>query len=251
VSALVSAHRGSCGVAGLALAESYERAISLGVDYVEFDLRRTRDGEYVVHHDPRLENGERIADLTLAGYRRASGDQALTVEELLELVGDRTGLHADLKEAGDEEGALELLLGRADPDRLVVTTGEDPSIRRLKALRPELRVGLSLGREMAGRPPWEVGVVRLSELFPAGRVAACGADFLAAELRLARATLLGFCSRHGLPAWVWTVDEEAEMRRLLADPRLAVLITNRPDLALEIRGGLPGPAQGPAARNGS
>jgi glycerophosphoryl diester phosphodiesterase len=40
---------------------------------------------------------------------------------------------------------------------------------------------------------------------------------------------------------VWTVDEEAEMRRLLADPRLSVLITNRPDLALAIRDGLPPP----------
>jgi glycerophosphoryl diester phosphodiesterase len=41
---LICAHRGSCGVAGLPAAERYDRAIRLGVDYVELDVRRTADG---------------------------------------------------------------------------------------------------------------------------------------------------------------------------------------------------------------
>jgi glycerophosphoryl diester phosphodiesterase len=224
-------------VGGFGLAESIRRALDLGVDFVEFDLRRTRDGVYVVHHDPVLRSGERVRELTLTDFQRLAGDQALTVAGLVDLVGGRAGLHADLKEAGDEEAALALLPIGTGPGRLVVTTGFDVSIPRLKELRPELSVGLSLGRDMDGRPPWRVAAVRWSELFPARRVRSCRPDFLAANVQLARATLLGYCARHSLPAWVWTVDEEAEMRRLLADPRCAVLITNRPDLALAIRDG--------------
>ena len=38
---------------------------------------------------------------------------------------------------------------------------------------------------------------------------------------------------------VWTVDEDAEIRRWLADPRVAVLITNRPADAVAMRSSLP------------
>ena len=34
---------------------------------------------------------------------------------------------------------------------------------------------------------------------------------------------------------IWTVDEDAEIRRWLADPRVAVLITNRPGVAVAMR----------------
>jgi glycerophosphoryl diester phosphodiesterase len=39
---------------------------------------------------------------------------------------------------------------------------------------------------------------------------------------------------------VWTVDEDAEMRRWLADQRVTVLITNRPADAVALRASLPG-----------
>ena len=38
-----------------------------------------------------------------------------------------------------------------------------------------------------------------------------------------------------MPAWVWTVDEEVEIERFMRDPRVAVLITNRPDVAMRFR----------------
>jgi glycerophosphoryl diester phosphodiesterase len=234
---LISAHQGSCGASGLGLAESYRRAIDLGVDFVEFDIRRTADGAYVVHHDPFLAGGERISTLGLDEYRRAAGDKALTVAELLELARGGVGLHADLKKAGDEAATLDLLLGGSEPGRLVVTTGVDASVRRLKELRPDLRVGLSLGRSTRGLPPWEATRVRMGELFPGARIRACGPDFLSANERLARATLLRYGATHSLPIWVWTVNQEASIRRFAGDPRVSVLITDRPDLALAARAG--------------
>ena len=39
----------------------------------------------------------------------------------------------------------------------------------------------------------------------------------------------------GKPIWVWTVDDANLMRRLMQDTRVECLITNRPDLALQLR----------------
>jgi len=189
-----------------------------------------------VQHDPFLAGGERISTLSLDQFQAAGGDQAMTVAELLDLAGGRVGLHADLKKGGDEAATLDLLLGGSGLDRLVVTTGLDASVRRLKELCPELAVGLSLGRSTRGLPRWEATRVRMGELFPGPRIEACRPDFLSVNDRLARATLLRYGAAHELPVWVWTVNEESRMRALLRDRRVAALITDRPDRALAIRG---------------
>jgi len=79
----------------------------------------------------------------------------------------------------------------------------------------------------------------MSELFPRERLKRSHADFVAAHQQLARIRLLRYCAGRGLAAWVWTVDDEAEIARFIADRRVTALITNRPDIALRLRAGLP------------
>jgi glycerophosphoryl diester phosphodiesterase len=55
----VSAHRGGSERADAATWAAYEDAIRSGAEYVEFDVRRTADGVFVVHHDPRAGPGSR------------------------------------------------------------------------------------------------------------------------------------------------------------------------------------------------
>jgi len=58
---------------------------------------------------------------------------------------------------------------------------------------------------------------------------------VAVHQRLARIRVLDYCAGANVPAWVWTVDDEAGIESFVHDPRVSVLITDRPDLALEIR----------------
>ena len=60
--------------------------------------------------------------------------------------------------------------------------------------------------------------------------------------------MLARCHRAGIKTMVWTVDEDAWMRRWLADPRVALLITNRPANAVAMRSALP--TASPAASPG-
>jgi glycerophosphoryl diester phosphodiesterase len=125
-------------------------------------------------------------------------------------------------------------LDRSALDKLVITSG-DAVIRRIKEQFPHVRAGLSIGEDINGLSPWLKLNVRLSELFPRGRLERSHADFLAVQQRLAGLTALRFCERHGIPAWVWTVDDEPGIARFLGDPRVTTLITNRPDIAMRLR----------------
>ena len=226
----IDAHRGECGVAGLSAAERYKRAIDLGVDWVEIDVRRTSDGVYVNYHDHLTPAHRQVNGLTWSELSAELGSQAQTVAEVLDIVVGRVGLHVDVKETGYERETVAMLLARIGTGRIVFT-GEDESVKVIKEHFPQVRAGLTLGWDSAGATPWLTLKVRLSELFPHRRVVASHADFIAAHQRLARANVLRYCAGRGMPAWVWTVDEEPDIARFLSDRRVTVLITNRPDIA--------------------
>ena len=175
--------------------DGYPRWIDAGADYIEVDVRRSRDGVLVLAHD----------DLR-AGVRYP------TLEELLTRMHGPTGLQLDLKEEGSELEIVEAALRRVPAERLAVTTGVDAALRRVKSRFPGVRTGLT--RQHVERT---------------------GHDFMALDQRYASGEALDFCAAHGIPVWLWTVDDEAALRRLLEDRRVAGVITNRPDVALRLR----------------
>ena len=154
------------------------------------------------------------------------------------IAGKATG-HLDLKDTGGEEMVVEMALDILGPGNFVVTTLEDESVAAaIKARFPEVPAALSLGRDLREVPRSRRAAIRLSELFPMRRLRACRADWAAVNHRLARAGVLAQCHRAGIKTMIWTVDEDAEMSRWLADPRVTVLITNRAADAVARRAGL-------------
>jgi glycerophosphoryl diester phosphodiesterase len=234
VKPLISAHRGGPVVYGQSAADRYRHAIALGVDYVEFDVRKTKDRVSVIYHDDCTVSGRPIREFAYRDLTEELGGEALTFDELLEMAAGRVGLHLDLKETGYEAEIVNRALAVSPLDRLVITSG-DKAVGSIKEQFPEVRVGLSLGDELPGAPPWVRLRVRLSEAFPGRRLERCHADFVAVHHQLAEINVLRHCSRHGIPAWVWTVDEEAAIGRFMTDERVAALITNRPEVALRLR----------------
>jgi glycerophosphoryl diester phosphodiesterase len=229
---LICAHRGSSGVSGLSASERYRRAIDLGVDFIEFDVRRTGDGAYVIYHEPKTPSGRALSQISRAEFTSELGRKALGLDELLEIANGRVGLHVDLKEIGYEAEIVRRLRADCDESKFVVTSLEDVSIRTIKDAFPTVQVGLSLGRDLAQASPWQRVSVRASELFPDRRLKACGADFVAVHKRLATLRVLDYCAARKMPAWVWTLEDELEIARFWSDPRVAAVITDRPDRAL-------------------
>jgi len=153
------------------------------------------------------------------------------------ITGKATG-HRDLKDTGGEEKVGEMALDTLGPGNFVVTTLEDRSVAAVKERFPAVPAALSLGRDLDEVPRGRRAATRLSELLPMRRLRACRADWVAVHRRLAAAGVLAQCHRAGIKAMVWTVDEDAEIKRWLTDQRVTVLITNRPADAVALRASL-------------
>ncbi len=232
----VSAHRGGSERAAPATLEAYRDALLSGAEYVEFDVRRTKDGVLVVHHDARVgRTGPPLAALTYRELRQRAGYAVPVVDEVMSLVAGRLLGHLDLKETGYEHEVMGLALDVLGADGFVATTLEDASIAAISRDFPQVRTALSLGRNRAETALLRMPGVRWSELYPLRRIRACGAKGVAVHQRLARATVLGQCHAHGLFAMVWTVNEDDLLTRFLHDTRVDVLISDRPRRALALR----------------
>jgi glycerophosphoryl diester phosphodiesterase len=108
-------HRGAAGHVLENTLGSIEKAIELGVDYVEIDLRLTRDGHVVVLHDATVDRTTnscgRIKDLTLAEVKRIKtkdGQHVPTLEEVLKVTDGRVGLMLELKVRGLAKPVIEI-----------------------------------------------------------------------------------------------------------------------------------------------
>jgi glycerophosphoryl diester phosphodiesterase len=216
---LVVAHRGAWGLAPQNSLAAFEEAVQLGCDAIELDVRRTLDGRVVVLHDARA--GVRsIAKLTHEQVQsRPRHSHLPALEEVLELVAGRIGVDVELKEDGYVEQAMAIVKRRLAPEQYVVTSFRDSVLPAAKRSAPAVRTGLLLS------PNRQLGQLPR-------RMAATQVDFLAPHARLARAGLLGWATARELPCWVWTVNDRRALRLLSRDPRVAAVITDRPDRAL-------------------
>jgi glycerophosphoryl diester phosphodiesterase len=230
----VSAHKGGSEDAPPATWEAYETALITGAEYVEFDIRRTRDGDLVVFHDAQVA-GRPVAGLTYEELCTATGHRVPLVREVMTLIAGKAVGHLDFKEAGYEHEVVRMALDLLGPGNFVATTLVDSSIHTIKKSHPDVTTALSLGRDLREVTRLLRLPVRARELYPLGRMRACGADWLAVHRKLAKANVLRLCGRFGIPAMVWTVNGEPQMRSFLADPRVTVLITDRPRHALSLR----------------
>jgi glycerophosphoryl diester phosphodiesterase len=243
----ISAHQGGTEYARPATYEAYTHALASGAEFAELDIRRTKDDVLVVHHDARQgRTGPRIADLGYGDLCDRLGYPVPRVTDVMGMLAGKLTGHLDLKEIGYEEEVIDLALASFGPGNFIATTLEDISVKTIKRSFPAVTTALSLGRDLKGVPRNRWVAVRRSELYPLDRLRSCGADWVAVNHRLGRLRVISACWRQGIGVMVWTVDADGLIDRFVADQRIAVLITNRPEHAARRRARLAGNASGSA-----
>lgn len=96
----ITGHRGARGLAPENTIAALKKGLEHHVDSLEFDLRVTKDGTVILHHDPFVTDpdGERhiIADSTYQELKSHKKDLA-TFEEVLDTIGHPVPLYVEVK----------------------------------------------------------------------------------------------------------------------------------------------------------
>jgi glycerophosphoryl diester phosphodiesterase len=232
IRAMVAAHRGvAAGVAENTIA-AFTNAIDVGADMIEFDVRRTRDGELIAFHDA-LVGGTPVAGLDRDEIEAATGVRPPVLAEVLRACAGRIRLDVELKEDGYVPDVMATLRAGYDPAQLIVTSFLPAVVAQAKDAFPEVKTGLLVGDS----GPFTNLPARLRELYPVGLARRVRADYLAPHYRLAALGVMRRAAAAGLPCLVWTVNSPALIRKYAADPRVAAIITDVAAQAVSIVAG--------------
>lgn len=235
---LLTGHRGAAAYARENSLASFLLAIEMGADVLECDARMTRDGVLVLAHDGIVGRGRGVARIASARARdlHARVPGLLTLAELLALVREREVLlNVDLKIPEAEVALVGMLAAHDFLHRTVVTSRASYQLRRLRALAPELRLGLSKGssppRGPHGAPEWAALLGQrglLPRVLP-DILRRARADAAYLQYRLVTPRLVASLHRAGLGCYAWTVDS-ATIAKRLAGWGVDGITTNRPDI---------------------
>lgn len=217
---------------------AFRAAVDLGYRYVETDVHATADGVVVAVHDPTLDRVSdatgRIADLPWSRVREAriGGEAVPTLAELLETWPDLR-VNLDLKSPGSVLPTVADIEAARAWDRVCVASFSDR--RRAGALaRLTAPVATSAGTGTVGRFLAAVAARSRRGVARALR----GVDCLqvperAGAVRVVTERTLAAAHAHGVQVHVWTVNDPADMERLL-DLGVDGLVTDRSDLLKEV-----------------
>ena len=109
---LIGGHRGSPKKAKENTLESFSAAISDGADFIEFDVRYSKDKKLIIHHDPALE-GHNLREMNYSEIVKLSeikGYKVPVLEEVLDLCKGKIKLDIEIKEPETTEETVEKTL---------------------------------------------------------------------------------------------------------------------------------------------
>jgi len=224
---MVVAHRGVATGAAENTIEAFTNAIAVGADMIEFDVRRTRDGELIAFHDARV-NDRPIGSLTREEIEAVTGVRPPLLDEVLKTCAGRIRLDVELKEDGYVADVMAAIEAVMDVGEVVVTSFLPAVVAQAKDALPAVKTGLLVGTDA----PFYHVRTHLKQIFPIGAARRSRADYLAPHYKLAGFGVVGRAAAAGLPCLLWTVNEEADIRRFAADPRVAAIITDKAAMAL-------------------
>lgn len=146
---LAVAHRGYSSAYPENTALAYDKAIAAGADFIETDVRLTRDGQPVCWHDAdlsRLTGGpERIAELDLQALKAVplpQGQSILTLAEVLAIARGRVHVMLDVKIAtnGLLNAVMPLIESTAMTEEIIYGARTLEHLKAVKQRSP--RIGL-------------------------------------------------------------------------------------------------------------
>lgn len=210
-------HRGAAGHEPENTIRSFQKALELGADAVEFDVRMTKDGQLVVCHDETL-------DRTLAELKQldfGKGERIPTVREALEFLKGKARIVMELKERNYTPQLLrifhdfspwqkeELIVIAFDKDGLAEdgkSSWRDLSF--LKSIFPDLEIGLLLTSRK-----WLSGYTMESICRAALEMRA---HFVAPHYKMITRKWVDSIHRQDLKMLTWAVNDLKDIQRLKA-----------------------------------
>ena len=221
---------------------AFSAAVNSGADILETDVHLSRDGSVIVAHDPDLTRVAGrpglVADFSereLAEIDLGSGEGFPTLDQLLSQF-PHAKFNIDLKTRTAVEPFAEIIRAHRAESRILATSFDEPTRQAVINLLPEVASSTSRSMVIQARLRTWLGLPMEKWTVPA-EVVALQIPPAMYGVALVTPSMLRLAKRKGLEVHVWTINNPEDMRRLWT-MGVHGIVTDRSDLAVEVRGEL-------------
>ncbi len=209
-------HRGAAGHVPENTVPGFHKALELGADGFELDVRLTGDGKLIVVHNAVV-NGHAVQSSPYADVRLvANGYEIPLLEDVLVTFGKRALLDIELKTPGFEETAIAMIEKYCDLSRTVLSSFHSQTLIKARQVMPDLQLGLIYNRVQDEETRHN-----------------CPVDVVVPQFRLASRDLIEQVHAEGLRIFAWTVNDRQEAARLM-EMGIDGLISDYPEMVAEL-----------------
>jgi len=217
-------HRGARAYAPENTLTSFKKALEIGVDAVELDVRRTKDNQLVVIHDAdvkRTTDGEGlVSELTLKeikGFSAGSGEKIPTLQEALDFLDKKVKVLIELKEAGVEEQVLSIVNEKGLGKNVVIVSFLEDALKKVRELDKDIDTGLIYAKHKN----------------PINAALELKANYLVAFYRFMHTANVQKAHENGLKVVVWTINKPEEVEEY-AKKGVDGIASDKPDILTRV-----------------
>ncbi len=226
----ITAHRGASGHAPENTLVAMKIAKDMNADFCEIDIQETADGKLILLHDGSLKkttgvekgiwevNFDEIKDLDAGSWfdEKYKGEKIPVFSAFLDSLKGKMKLNIELKTNKHEKKladlAVKIVKEKKFEKECFFTSFAYSQIKRVKELDKTMKVGLIFSKS-----PKDFDVFTAKDI-----------DLLSVHHSLVNEEFVKKAKENGKEIHVWTVNDEAVMKRLI-DLGVTSIITNNPD----------------------
>ncbi len=218
---LVIAHRGDSSRALENSTEAVRLALSLPADMIEIDIRKSRDNVlYLMHDKDTGRTADQNVDIEqstsdeIARIRLKNGEPVPVLMDILKLVSGKVGLNIEIKSDGAGGLCAGHLLGAGYRGHVLISSFKEREVIDTRRVMPSLLT---------------------SEIFDSFALKdvsgykAKGYNVISLKKKTVSEELIGAFHERKIKVYVWTVDDEDEMKKFITWD-VDGIYSNRPDV---------------------
>lgn len=185
--------------------ESFQKAIELGVNAIELDVRKSKDGKLVIIHDDNLKKvfGKDVPvnRAKLKELKQITENKIPTLEEALKTIDQKVEKFlVELKEIGYEKNVLEIVKREKLKNRVIIISFHEQALSNMRKLDEKI----------------ETGLVYSKYKNPITAALKLNAQYLVPFYRVTHTRDVEKAHKNNLKVIVWTINTKQEVKEYMA-----------------------------------
>ena len=205
---LVIAHRGDSATALENSLEAIHRALSFPADMIELDVRSSRDNVLYIMHDRMTGRTadknidiERSTSAEIGKIKLKNDETIPSLTDVIRAVAGNSGLNLEIKSDGAGLLTAQYLLTSGYDGYVLISSFKEEEVLAVRRAAPSIPTSLI----------FDVFKVHDVPLYKER-----GYTIISLRKKTVNKELVSVCHEHGIEVYVWTVDEDDEMKELIS-----------------------------------